>query len=187
METTPAPAASESSSLGARYAAQIAGQFGCVDLGILAEPLRDALRDHAVKLTRETGLEVEFIQRKNFRKEARLAQLLARRGNHPGLVHIFSAMKPYSAFRPWHDKTSGRTGVKLTQGKCLHFFYYFVHERLGLCYLRVPTWLNQQLRQAEISCRMPPKAIACLHRLACCMGGCLISQARMMRTSEATV
>jgi hypothetical protein len=48
-------------------------------------------------------------------------------------------MEPCPAFRPWHDKASGRTGVKLTKGKCLHFYFYFVHERLGLCYLRVPT------------------------------------------------
>lgn len=160
----------------ARYASQIVGQLGCFDrviitgslldvchpaalerqlhfagircfdVGVFAEPLRDALRDHAVKLAREAGLEIEFIQRKNFRKEDRLAQLLARRGDHPGLVHVFSAMEPCPAFRPWHDKASGRTGVKLTQGKCLHFYFYFVHERLGLCYLRVPTWLPFRLQ-----------------------------------------
>ena len=39
-------------------------------------------------------------------------------------------MEPGPAFRPWHDKPSGRTGVKFTQGKCLHFYFYFVHERL---------------------------------------------------------
>ena len=176
METTSAPAASESSSLVARYASQMAGQLACFDrviitgslldichpaalerelhfagircfeLGLFAEPLRDALRDHAVKLAREAGLEVEFIQRKNFRKEDRIAELLARRGSQPGLVHVFSAMEPCPAFRPWHDKASGRTGVKITQGKCLHFYFYFVHERLGLCYLRVPTWLPFRLQ-----------------------------------------
>jgi hypothetical protein len=55
-------------------------------------------------------------------------------------------MEPCPAFRPWHDKKSGRTGVKLTQGKCLHFYFYFVHERLGLGYLRVPTWLPFRLQ-----------------------------------------
>ena len=47
---------------------------------------------------------------------------------------------------PWHDKGSGRTGVKITQGKCLHFYFYFLHERLGLCYLRVLTWLPFRLQ-----------------------------------------
>ena len=202
METTAAPAASEPSSLVSRYASQIAGQLGCFDrviitgslldvchpaalerqlhfagircfdLGVFAEPLRDAIRDQAVKLARDAGLEVEFIQRRNFRKEDRVAEVLARRGSQPGLVHVFSAMEPCAAFRPWHDKTSGHTGVKLTQGKCLHFYFYFVHERLGLCYLRVPTWLPfrlqfyfnghtwlaHQLRRAGIAFRMEDNA-----------------------------
>ena len=89
---------------------------------------------------------MEFIQRRNFRKQERIAEILHRRGNHPGLVHVFSALEPCPAFRPWHDKQSGRTGVKITQGKCLHFYFYFVQERLGLCYLRVPTWLPFRLQ-----------------------------------------
>lgn len=97
-------------------------------------------------LARAAGLEVEFIQRRNFRKEDRIAEMLQRRGFHPGLVQVFSAMEACPAFRPWHDKTSGRTGVKLAQGKCLHFYFYFVHERLGLCHLRVPTWLPFRLQ-----------------------------------------
>jgi len=176
METTLASAASESNSLVARYASQIAGQLGCFDrviitgslidvchpaalerplhfagircfdLGVFAEPLRDGRRDHAVELAREARLEVEFIPRKNFPKEERLAELLARRGPPPGLGHVFWAMGPGPTFRPWHDQTSGRTGVKITQGKCLHFYFYFVHERLGLCYLRVPAWLPCRLQ-----------------------------------------
>lgn len=202
METTIAPTAPEPSSLLSRYAVQIAGQLGCFDrviitgslldvchpaalerqlhfanircfdLGRFAEPLRDAIRDHAVKLARAAGLEIEFIQRRSFRKEDRVAEGLARRGSQPGLVQVFSAMEPCPAFRPWHDKPSGRTGVKLTQGKCLHFYFYFVHERLGLCYLRVPTWLPfrlqfycnghawlaHELRRAGIAFRMEDNA-----------------------------
>ena len=159
-----------------RYAGQIAGQLGCwdrlvitgslsdvgysgalekqlrqdnvrcFDLKQFAEPLREAMRDHAVKLTRTAGLEVEFIQRKNFRKEDRITEILAARGDQPGLVHVFSAMEPCTTFQPWHDKKSGRTGLKPTSGKCLHFYFYFVHERWGLCYLRVPTWLPFRLQ-----------------------------------------
>jgi hypothetical protein len=118
----------------------------CFDLGRFAEPLRDAMRDPAVTLARSAGLEVEFIQRRNFRKEDRGAEVLARRGSPPGRVPVFSAMEPGPAFRPWHDKPSGRTGVKSTRGQCLHFYFYFVHERLGLCDLRVPTWLPFRLQ-----------------------------------------
>ncbi|HOX59159.1 MAG TPA: hypothetical protein P5205_18400 [Candidatus Paceibacterota bacterium] len=156
METTNIPPAPEPSSLISRYASQIAGQLGCFDrviitgslqdvchpaalerqlhfanircfdLGLFAEPLRDAMRDHALTLARAAGLEVEFIQRRNFRKEERIAEILHRRRDHPGLLPVFSAMEPCPAFRPWHDKLSGRTGVKITQGKCLHFYFHSV-------------------------------------------------------------
>ncbi len=51
-----------------------------------------------------------------------------------------------NAFRPWHDKATGRTGVKVTGGKCPHYYFYFPRERLGLVYVRVPTWLPFRLR-----------------------------------------
>ena len=111
-----------------------------------AGPFRDELRTHAERLAREQGLEIEFIRRKNFRKEDRIKKLLAQRGDHPGLVHIFSAMEACPSFKPWHDKRSGKTFLRATEAKCLHYYFYFVHAELGLCYLRVPTWAPFRLQ-----------------------------------------
>ena len=85
METTNSSTICEASSLISRYASQIAGSLGCFDrviitgslqdvchpaaleqqlhfanircfdLGLFAEPLRDAIRDHAVTLARAAG------------------------------------------------------------------------------------------------------------------------------------
>jgi hypothetical protein len=131
-----------------------------------AEPLRDEIRAHAERVAQEHGLEIEFIPRTDeFRKEKRLKAIVAERGDHPGLVQIFSAMEPCPSFKPWHDKLLGRTFLRPTQGKCLHYYFYFIDPQLGLCYLRVPTWapfrlqfyfnghnaLARQLRQAGIA------------------------------------
>jgi len=106
-----------------------------------AEPLRDAIRANAEALAQEAGLAIEFIsQSRAFRKEDRIQEILRDRGPQPGLVHIFSAMEPCPAYRPWYDKSIGQAYVKSTSGKCLHYYFYFVDEELGLCYLRVPTW-----------------------------------------------
>lgn len=57
-------------------------------------------------------------------------------------------------------------------GKCLHYYFYFVDEDLGLCHVRVPTWLpcrlqiclnghNRlagQLRKSDIDYRMADNA-----------------------------
>jgi hypothetical protein len=111
-----------------------------------AEPLREEIRSNAERLAQENGLEIEFIRRKNFRKDKRIKEIIAKRGDHPGLVHIFSAMEPCPSYKPWHDKKSHRTFLKPTDGKCLHYYFYFIDPELGLCYLRVPTWAPFRLQ-----------------------------------------
>src|SRR5437763_14041382 len=63
-----------------------------------AEPFRNRIRENAEKLAADTGIEIEFIRKRNFRKEERVKQALAKRGEHPGLVCIFSAMEPCSTY-----------------------------------------------------------------------------------------
>ena len=112
-----------------------------------AEPLRDALRENAERIAAEAGLSIEFIRKANaFRNEDRIQAILKERGDDPGLVHVFSAMESCTTFKPWHDKTTHRTSLKPDTGKCLHYYFYFIDEAFGLCYLRVPTWAPFRLQ-----------------------------------------
>lgn len=90
-----------------------------------AEPLRDEIRQNAERVAQENGVEIEFIRSSgSFRKESRVQELLAQRGEEPGLVHIFSAMEACPSFEPWHDKPTGRTFLKGREAKCLHYYCY---------------------------------------------------------------
>src|SRR5436190_13774805 len=111
-----------------------------------AEPFRNRIRENAEKLAADSGVEIEFIRKRNFRKEDRVKQALAKRGEHPGLVCIFSAMEPCSRYKPWHNKPTGKTCLIPDDGKCLHYYFYFVDEELGLGYVRVPSWLPCRLQ-----------------------------------------
>jgi hypothetical protein len=134
------------------HPAAMAGYLGYRDIRLFdyarwAEPLRDEVRANAERLAAEAGLEIEFIRKlEAFRKEDRVQAILAERGDQPGLVHIFSAMEACSSYRPWYDKASGKTLFKPTTGKCLHYYFYFIDEQFGLCYLRVPTWAPFRLQ-----------------------------------------
>ena len=110
------------------------------------EPLRNEIRENAERIARENGLEIDFIRKNNFRKEERIRQIIEERGSHPGLVHIFSAMEPCHSYKPWHNKETHQTYLKYAPGKCLHYYFYFIDEELGLCYLRVPTWCPFRLQ-----------------------------------------
>src|SRR5487761_631712 len=112
-----------------------------------AQPLRETLRENAERRAADHGLEIEFIRRpKSFRKEDKIHQVLKQRGEHPGLVWIFSVMEPCSTYRPWHDKATGKPYLRPDDGKCLHYYFYFIDEELGLCHVRVPTWLPCRLQ-----------------------------------------
>jgi hypothetical protein len=105
-----------------------------------AQTLRDRVRDRAAALASEAGLTIEHIAKSHIRKEEVVARVLAQRGEHPGLVHVISAMEACDSYRPWHDKPSGKTFVRPDSGKCLHYYFYFMDAEFGLVYLRVPTW-----------------------------------------------
>lgn len=106
-----------------------------------ARSFKDEIRQNAERLARENGIEIDFIRKiKRFRKEDRIQAILKKRGNHPGLVHIFSAMETCNSYKPWHDKQTGKNFLKNDSGKCLHYYFYFIDPELGLCYIRVPTW-----------------------------------------------
>lgn len=117
------------------------------DFTQFAQPLREMIRENAERLAKEKGITIEFIRNlKAFRKEDRVQQIVAERGSHPGLVHIFSAMESCTSFKPWHDKPSGKTFIKPDSGRCLHYYFYFIDPELGLCHLRVPTWAPFRLQ-----------------------------------------
>lgn len=110
------------------------------DYAQFAQPLAESLRANAEAVATQAGLTIEYIRKKNFRKEDRIEALLQKRGRQPGLVHIFSALEPCASYRPWHDKTTHHTFLKSDTGKCLHYYFYFIDAELGLCYFRVSTW-----------------------------------------------
>jgi hypothetical protein len=111
-----------------------------------AEPLRNQIKDNAEKIAQNNGLQIEFIKKKYFRKADRIEQIVKKRGQHPGMVHIFSAMEPCATYKPWHDKKSHRTYLRAGLSKCLHYYFYFIDNQLGLCYVRVPTWCPFRLQ-----------------------------------------
>ena len=117
-----------------------AAQVRIFDYPRFAEPLRDRVRERAAALATAAGIAIEHIGKKHVRKEAVVAKVLERRGEHTGLVHIISAMEGCDTYKPWHDKQTHDTYLRPDSGQCLHYYFYFMDAELGLVHLRVPTW-----------------------------------------------
>ncbi|WP_299163574.1 MarR family transcriptional regulator [Accumulibacter sp.] len=116
------------------------------DYARFAEPLREQIRAGAQALATAQGAQIEHIAKTHIRKEGVVAAVIKRRGDHPGLVHVLSAMEACNAYEPWHDKRTHQTFLRHTSGKCLHYYFYFIDDTLGLIYLRVPTWCPFRLQ-----------------------------------------
>ena len=113
---------------------------------VFADPLRHKIRDNAQIIAKAHGVAIEHVNNSHWRKEDLVLKVLVQRGDHPGLVHILSAMEACSAYEPWHDKQSHKTYLRSTPSKCLHYYFYFMDAEVGLCYLRVPTWCPFRLQ-----------------------------------------
>ena len=117
------------------------------DFSNFSQPLTEQIRANARRIADENGIEIEFIRKlRAFRKDDRIQQIIQETGKTKGLIHIFSAMEQCNTYKPWHDKTTGKTFLKFDQSKCLHYYFYFIDKELGLCYLRVPTWAPFRLQ-----------------------------------------
>ena len=111
-----------------------------------AATLRDKVRENAAKVAEAAGAAIEHISKSHIRNEDPVAKAIARRGEHPGLVPVISAMEACGAYQPWHDKKTHKTFLRPDSGKCLHYYFYFIDADLGPIYVRVPTWAPFRLQ-----------------------------------------
>jgi hypothetical protein len=122
-------------------------QIRLIDFPRFAAPLREQLRQNAEALAQAAGIQIEFIRSlRSFRKEDRIQSILKKRGEHSGLVHIFSAMETCGTFEYFYNTNTGANTFRYKETKCLHYYFYFMHEEFGLCYMRVPTWAPFRLQ-----------------------------------------
>src|SRR3954463_3444064 len=61
-----------------------AKQVRIFDYPRFAEPFRDQLRENAERLAADSGIAIEFLRKRNVRKEDRVKEILAARGNIRG-------------------------------------------------------------------------------------------------------
>ena len=114
------------------------------------KPYRDKVKTHAEYLAKTHGIKIEFIRKSGaVRKEDLVSKHMSNRqlsDTYVGLVCILSCMERCQNYVYRYDKSTGRSYLQMTSGKCLHYYYYFIDKDLGLCYLRVPTWCPYRLQ-----------------------------------------
>jgi hypothetical protein len=117
------------------------------DITQFTNPLRNELHANAKQIAKTEGIEIEFIRNSGkVRKEDLVKKHLKQRQVQSGLLCILSVMESCTNYVYACDKQTGRSFLRMTGGKCLHYYFYFIDPDYGLCYLRVPAWCPFQLQ-----------------------------------------
>jgi len=115
-----------------------------------AETLRDKTRENAENLAKSHGIEIISINRRGDDKKDIVNSVLKEKENETkgevnGLFCIISAVERCPSFRSVR-KPDGCFTLKYKERQCLHYYFYIMDRDLGLCYVRVPTWLPFRLQ-----------------------------------------
>lgn len=110
------------------------------NFGDYVEKLTERVREHARALATAAGLEVEYLSSSTQRKQLLAQEAVQRRGGQEGLVSVYSCVEPCRTFGVQRDARLGQLVLKAKEGKCLHYYFYFLHPQYGLLHLRLQTW-----------------------------------------------
>ena len=116
------------------------------DFSAFAQQVTARVRTHAEALAQQTGRPLEYVPSSGTSKDARAREILARDGITEGLVCIFSCVESCRTFTVRGDRTTKRLRVRRQEGKCLHYYFYFVDRAFGLMHVRLQTWLPLTLQ-----------------------------------------
>lgn len=110
-----------------------------------AEYLTNMLRQGTEALANEQGIPLLPLNSPNIDKEATALQLAQRRPGRLGRIAVLSCVESCSTYR-LRKNERGLIEPRKEAAKCLHYYHYFQHERLGLCYVRLQSWFPFSVR-----------------------------------------
>ena len=98
------------------------------------------IRDAVVELAERAGKKVEFLPSSSQSKED-LARDIARREKiEQGPVCFLSAVEPCMSFEVHRNRDTREIELRGGERKCLHYYQYLIHPKLGFMNVRLQTW-----------------------------------------------
>lgn len=120
-------------------------QIKHVDYPAHAEELTKALCAETERQARADGVPLRHLNSPQIDKEAMALALAREHGRGVGRLALLTAVELCSVYR-LRKQANGWVKPVKEPGKCLHYYHYFRHEELGLCYARVQSWFPFTVR-----------------------------------------
>jgi hypothetical protein len=110
-----------------------------------AEALTQTLRQGTEALAKEEGVPLRPLNSPDIDKEATALQLAQQQPGRLGRIAVLSCVESCSTYR-LRKNARGLIEPRKEAAKCLHYYHYFQHEQLGLCYVRLQSWFPFSVR-----------------------------------------
>jgi hypothetical protein len=128
--------------------------------------LTQQLRRRTEALAQQQGVPLLPLNSPSTDKEATALRLAPPGPGPGGRIAVLSCVESCATYR-LRKNAQGLVEPRKEVGKCLHYYHYFQHPQLGLCYVRIQSWfpfsvrvglngrewLCQQLRQRGCACQ----------------------------------
>lgn len=116
------------------------------DFPKFALQINEQIRGSIAQTAASNAIRIEHISSPGkFNKEKEIQKRIGERGDQEGILAIFSSMEICDGYHyQWNGETQ-RGKITYRTSKCLYYYLYFIDKALGLCFLRIPTWLPCRL------------------------------------------
>jgi len=104
-----------------------------------AKDLTATLCQSIEKPAEEAGL-YRFLNNSKISKEETALALAAQRRQTQGLIAVLGCVEPCQNTRVRHNKETKHLEVRSEQGKCMHYYHYYLDPEFGLRYTRLQSW-----------------------------------------------
>lgn len=109
------------------------------------------IKQHAEELATQAGrpfryLETAMTAKNGSSKEELAKQIAAEAQIREGLVCVLYTLEPCSTFTVRGNRQTQRLEVVRRRTKCLHFYFYYLDDELGLIHIRLQSWFPFQIQ-----------------------------------------
>ena len=106
-----------------------------------SESITERIKTDAIRLSEANGQAPIYLTSSALSKEDAALTEAKRRGIQEGLIGVFSCVEPCLSYGLFRNRQERTLDLQRIRRKCLHYYFYWLHPALGLCHLRLQTWV----------------------------------------------
>jgi hypothetical protein len=110
-----------------------------------AQELTQTLRKQTEALARAQAIPFVYLNSPEIDKEATALRLAPQAPTRWGRIALLTCVESCTTYR-LRKNQRGEVEPRQEPGRCVHYYHYFNHEQLGLCYVRIQSWFPFAVR-----------------------------------------